>query len=61
MKNKKEVPNCAICKWIKIISIILNRYEYCQAQGFAYVQAVYNNELCKKLYEKKDNPNENNK
>lgn len=60
MKNKRDIPNCAICKWKEIRSIFLDRYEYCQAQGFKIISDVYDNKLCRKLYEKKENSNENN-
>lgn len=60
MKIEKQIPNCAICKWMEIRSILINRFDYCQAQGFKFVSGVYNNKLCKKLYEKKENSNENN-
>lgn len=50
----KEIPNCAICKWMEKQRVVLNILEVCQAQAFKCVSNVYNNKFCKKLYEKKE-------
>ena len=59
MKNKKEIPNCAICKWLEKRTIMLNIHTNCQAQGFQSLYHIYNNKLCQKLYEKKEKSDEN--
>jgi len=46
---KREIPNCAKCKWF-----ILHVYSWCKAQGYKDTEEVYNNKLCKKLYEPKE-------
>lgn len=46
----KEIPNCYNCKWI---IIDMNGAPFCGAQGYDLTGFVYNNRLCKKLYEKK--------
>jgi hypothetical protein len=50
--KKKEVPNCARCKWMCGNDID------CLAQGKEIAELVYNSKNCKLLYERKENETE---
>ena len=53
----KIYPNCSVCRWSStkklIIGEVTSFHEICEAQGFGYIMDVYNNGLCKNLYEKR--------
>ena len=51
-KIEESTPNCAICKW-RVISSILNDY-VCSAQANRLLPVSYNNKECKKLFKEKD-------
>lgn len=50
MNNSNKPPNCYLCKWLAIIFF----ERFCAAQGYKETCDVYNNDLCKKLYDEKD-------
>lgn len=60
-----SIPKCKICKWYKncnnsIWSDFLHEVSVshkCIAQEYKYCQDVYNNKICLKIYEEKDNEN----
>jgi hypothetical protein len=55
---KKEIPNCALCKWkINSLQGVLITTHKCAAQGYKYTFIVYGKRLCKKLFQ----PREENK
>lgn len=50
---KKQIPNCMICKWLSYALTIFSMQ--CGAQGLKLLSECYNNKMCKKLYEEKEN------
>ena len=51
LKNKK-IPKCYICKYLMRRELSIRYVEYCcAAQGFKSVNNVYNNKICKKIYD----------
>jgi hypothetical protein len=51
----KQIPNCAICKWNRCTGFLQSivGVSCCLAQGGINATNVYNNKLCKKLFEEK--------
>jgi hypothetical protein len=49
-KKKKEIPNCAICKWL------VKGYgsPTCSAIGDSFTTVVHNTRLCKNLFQRKE-------
>ena len=50
MIKRKEQPNCEKCFW----SIKLFFSAICKAQGHSDARVVYNNKVCMKLFQAKD-------
>jgi hypothetical protein len=50
---KIMIPNCKKCKW-KNNGLVGPAAYFCGAQGAKSCSEVYNNELCKELYEPKE-------
>jgi hypothetical protein len=49
---KKLIPNCAICKWVDRIGFaVIGTQLVCNAQADRMCNSVYNNKLCKQLFE----------
>jgi len=58
---KKKIPNCHICKWsvFPTLSQMTFCMAKCAAQGYKDTSKIYNNKLCKELYEPQEITNEN--
>ena len=52
---EKNQPNCKKCKWSSIINFGFMILSNCLAQGSVHTSSVYNNKICKKLYEENIN------
>jgi hypothetical protein len=56
----KVIPNCFICRWAGLGKMTINAVvtdtdvAICMAQAFNFASACYNNEICEKLFEKKE-------
>lgn len=63
-RKKKEIiqvrinilPNCSLCDWARPMLSAENKVvgKICEAQGAVNCSTVYNNEMCLKLYPKKE-------
>lgn len=51
-----RIPNCALCKWSCTNSYaqMLMHNTSCGAQGCKDTKKVYNNKLCKRLYQQEE-------
>lgn len=58
-KKEKLIPNCALCRWesFDLMSRFSESQKKCRAQGSVFCINVYNNEMCKELYEKEEEKN----
>ena len=62
MFKTKTIPNCAICKWYNrgTFTAVMIGASVCGAQGNKSASIVYNNRLCRILFEKNQEVNNDN-